>query len=64
MDLKEIKAYWNKKYPHIVISLFGDENSKFFGKMMAHADSIQLNANTLGELISQGETFLRRVKQC
>lgn len=63
MDLKEIKDHWSKKYPHIFVALYGNENDKFFGKMTAKDKSIQINADTIGELISQGELFLRKVMQ-
>lgn len=60
-DLKEIKQYWANKYPHISISLYpkiGD--GKYLGKMMARNSSFDLRADTIGELINQGESFLRR----
>lgn len=59
-DLKEIKAYWEDKYPNIHIVLFPKlENGKFGGKMMSHDSTFDLMADTIGELISQGESFLR-----
>ena len=61
-DLKEIRDYWTKKYPTVDVILWGNnDNGKFFGKMMAHNSSIDLLADTVGELISQGENFLRKV---
>ena len=51
-----------KKYPHVSITLYPKlENSKYRGKMMTHNESHDLEADTIGELISQGENFLRRV---
>ncbi len=63
-DLQEIAAYWNKKYPAVMVRLFSNtEGDKFFGRMNAYNESLDLNADTIGELISQGETFLRKVNQ-
>lgn len=60
-DLKEIKDYWNKKYPTILVTLWSDEEAnKYFGKMVTHNTTVDLRANTVGELINQGEFFLRR----
>ena len=62
-ELKEIKDYWNKKYPNICITLYTNEdNTKFFGRMMGAEDNVDLAADTIGELISQGEAFLRTLK--
>lgn len=62
-ELKEIKDYWNKKYPNIFITLYTNQDgNKYFGKMMGAEDNIDLQANTIGELISQGEAFLRTLK--
>ena len=61
-ELQEIKDYWSLKYPNIFITLYANEdNTKYFGKMMAVEDSVDLSADTIGELINQGEKFLRRV---
>ena len=62
-ELSDIKEYWNKKYPNIFITLYANEDgNKFFGKMMGGSDNIDLSASTIGELISQGEAFLRTIK--
>lgn len=62
-ELQEIKSYWNKKYPTIFITLYANESGdKFFGKMMGAEDNVDLSASTIGELISQGEAFLRKIK--
>ena len=61
-ELQEIKDYWSLKYPNIFITLYANEdNTNYFGKMMAVEDSVDLSADTIGELINQGEKFLRRV---
>lgn len=63
-ELKEIKHYWSNKYPNISITLYGKtDNGKYCGKMMTRNYSFDLNADTIGELISQGESFLRKVAQ-
>jgi hypothetical protein len=62
-ELKEIKDYWNKKYPNIFITLYANEDgTKYFGKMMGAEDNVDLSADTIGELINQGEAFLRTLK--
>lgn len=62
-DLQEIKDYWAKKYPNVSITLYPiHEDGKYRGKMMTHNDNYDLKADTIGELISQGESFLRTVK--
>lgn len=59
-ELNEIKDYWIKKYPTIDIVVYTNEQqSKFFGKMISYNSSIDLEADTIGDLINQGETFLR-----
>lgn len=61
-ELNQIKQYWVNKYPNIDITLYPHvEGDKFFGKMMAHDCSFDINADTIGELITQGENFLRKV---
>lgn len=61
-ELKEIKDYWNKKYPNVIITLFPhQEGDKFFGNMMGGTEKAHISAHTIGELISQGEAFLRKL---
>lgn len=63
-ELKDIKDYWANKYPTVSVSLWcNDLLPKFFGKMITANESIDLNADTIGELIGQGETFLRRINR-
>jgi len=60
-DLKDLKKYWNKKYPNIYVALWcNDDKSHYSGIMRSSSESLSLNASTMGELISQGEGFLRR----
>jgi hypothetical protein len=60
-ELMEIKEYWNKKYPNVIITLFPTQDgNKFFGKMTGATDTVDLSADTIGELINQGEAFLRK----
>jgi hypothetical protein len=62
-ELQEIKDYWTQKYPHVAITLYPKhDDGKYRGKMMTHNDSFDLQADTIGELISQGESFLRKVR--
>lgn len=62
-ELQEIKDYWLKKYPTVSITFYPKhEHGKYCGKMMTHNDSLDLQADTVGEFISQGESFLRKVK--
>lgn len=59
-ELNDIRAYWNTKYPNIFITLYANEDgTKFFGKMNGAEQNVSLQADTIGELISQGEAFLR-----
>lgn len=61
-ELQEIRDYWMKKYPNIDITLYPRfENGKYCGRMNTHNSSFDLQADTVGELISQGESFLRKV---
>jgi hypothetical protein len=63
-ELKELKEFWNTKYPNIIVDLWSNhDNDRFFGKMISMTESIDLQASTIGEIIAQGEAFLRRTKQ-
>lgn len=63
-ELKDIRKYWEEKYPHVFISLWANEdNTKYFGKMMSHDKSVDLNAESIGSLITVGENFLRGIKR-
>lgn len=60
-DLKEIREYWHKKYPHVHVTLWSNQNGdKYYGKMISPDRNENLAATTLGQLIAQGEAFLRR----
>ena len=62
-ELKELKDYWFDKYPNITVTLWANQDGdKFYGKMHATSQSADLCASTVGELISQGEAFLRKAK--
>lgn len=64
-ELQEIKDYWKRKYPHVLVNLWiNKEGDKYFGMMMAGDQDVHLASDTFGELINQGEKFLRRVAQC
>lgn len=62
-ELEEIKDYWATKYPHIAITLYARADGGYNGKMMTHNTNFDLWADTIGQLISQGESFLRTHKQ-
>lgn len=63
-ELKEIRDYWSNKYPNVAITLYPKaDGGKYCGKMMTHNSSFDLSADTVGELISQGESFLRQVNR-
>lgn len=60
-DLTDITDYWTKKYPNVLITLWNDDE-KFHGIMQSSGNTSTLSASTMGELISQGEEFLRSLK--
>ncbi len=63
-ELQEIKDYWTTKYPHVAITFYPQhDDGKYRGKMLTHNESFDLQADTIGDLISQGESFLRKVQQ-
>lgn len=63
-DLDEMKSYWAKKYPNVIVNLWSNvDGSKFHGIMMCADHKVDLNADTLGELIAQGEMFLRKISK-
>lgn len=63
-DLQDLKDFWTKKYPHIGITLYPiHSDGKYRGKMMTDNESFNLLADTIGELIGQGESFLRKVRK-
>ncbi len=60
LELKEIRDYWVKKYPNVDIVFYPRlDDGKYRGKMTAYHSGLSLQADTVGELISQGEKFLR-----
>ncbi len=62
-EIDELKEYWTGKYPHISIIFYPrTEQGKYCGRMMTHNDSFDLQADTIGELINQGESFLRKAR--
>ena len=61
-EVKDLQKYWNEKYPNVHTILWSNqEGDRYYGKMMAHNKTGELSASTIGELISQGEAFLRKV---
>lgn len=62
-ELQEIKTYWSKKYPTVSITIYPThDDGKHRGKMMTHNESFDLQADTIGEFIGQGEIFLRKIQ--
>lgn len=63
-ELQEMQDYWKGKYPDIEVTLyFNEDNKKYCGKMLSSSYSCYLQAETVGELISQAEDFLRKVNK-
>lgn len=61
-ELDDIRRFWQKRYPNIDVTLYSNEaGDKFYGRMRGAESTIDLSADTIGELISQGEAFLRRL---
>ncbi len=61
-DLQQIKDYWSKKYPNVNVTLWhNSKQTKYFGLMSGIKHHVDLSADTVGELIAQGEAFLRRL---
>lgn len=61
-ELKELQEFWGTKYPNVTVTLWENESlSNYFGKMRTQNSCQDLSAATIGELISQGEIFLRKV---
>lgn len=61
-ELQEIKDYWANKYPHVEIILWKhDGDVKYYGRMKHMESSSHFSCETVGELINQGESFLRQV---
>lgn len=60
-ELQDIKDYWMNKYPNINVGLWSNEdNTEYYGLMTGCDSTVDLKAKTIGELISQGESFLRK----
>lgn len=61
-ELQEIRDYWVNKYPNITVTIYPRTDAgKYCGKMITHNSSFDLSADTIGELIYQGEIYLRQV---
>lgn len=60
-ELDELLDYWKAKFPHVVVHMLPHQaGQKFRGKIISHNEQCDLCTDTLGELIAQGEAFLRR----
>ncbi len=61
-ELTEILTYWKNKYPNIDVNLWSNNDKTiYYGKMLAFGSATDLSATTIGELIAQGEKFLRTI---
>jgi len=61
-ELEEIVQFWQNKYPTMVVHIWPhQEGEKYRGKMICPNENHDLCADTIGELIAQGEAFLRRI---
>lgn len=62
-ELQDIRQYWAKKYPGVDVMLWENASDvKYFGKMISYESSFDLKADSIGELINLGESFLRKYK--
>lgn len=62
-ELDEIKDYWSRKYPNVLVTLWSSNDGEhFYGKMMYRGSMADIKADSIGNLISQGEIFLRNNK--
>lgn len=62
-ELDDIRRYWVKKYPNIDVMLYANQaGDRYFGRMQGSESTMELIADTIGELIGQGEAFLRKLK--
>lgn len=61
-ELDEIKTLWDSKYPNVMTTLWSNEDgTKYHGTMRTSEHHLDIWADTIGDLISQGEAFLRKV---
>lgn len=62
-ELEELRTYWSNKYPNVEVWFYPPlEDGKFRGRMRNAEGFFDLQADTIGELINQGEAFLRKTK--
>ncbi len=61
-ELDEIRTLWESKYPSVTATLWSNEDgTKYHGMMRTSQVNIDIWADTISELIAQGEAFLRGV---
>ena len=59
-ELEKIRLYWMKKYPGVDVRLWSNEyGTKHFGQMVDSQRVENFSADTIGQVISMGEKFLR-----
>ena len=53
IELQELKDYWTSKYPYVTITFYPQSADGIYrGKMMTNSDSLDLQADTISELIN------------
>lgn len=61
-ELQQIQNLWTNKYPNLLITLYCNEDeTKYFGKIMSNEFSVDIQADTISELISQAEINFRNI---
>ena len=59
-ELNQIKEIWVKRYPDLSITLRQFETEgRILGILIRNGNSQDISANTISELINNGEKFLR-----
>lgn len=60
MDIMEVKEHWEEKYPDMVVSLWDTSGEPpYVGMMIKDGRRGELRAETIRDLIQQGEDFIR-----
>lgn len=60
MDIMEVKAHWEERYPNLAVSLSDSSGEPpYVGIILADGKHCDLRANTISDLIQQGEDFIR-----
>ncbi len=63
-ELDELKSHWANKYPNVIVTVHANDiNTRFIGKMMSGEHYMDINADSIGAVISQCEGFFRRMNK-